>query len=75
MPLNERKIVRIILEECKNIEERCAGYKEEMEQVISDIIAAERQHKVGSRTNILQQIYNKCNATGRFLVDQRRQDR
>lgn len=75
MPLNERKIVKIIFEECKNIEERCTGYKEELEQVISDIIAAERQHKIGSRTNIQQQINDKCNATGRFLADQRKRDK
>lgn len=74
MPLNERKIVRIILQECKNVEERCTGYKEELQEVISDIIAAERQHKVGSRINIQKQINEKCNSTSLFLVEQRKRD-
>ena len=70
MPLNERKIVNIILDECKTIEERCKGYKEELVAVIIDIITAERQHRVQG-TNIQQQINDKCNATGHFLAERR----
>jgi hypothetical protein len=72
MPLNEKKIIKIILEECKSIEERCQGYHQELIEVISDIIAAERQHRVGSRTNIQQKINDKCNASGRFLAEKRK---
>jgi len=68
MPLNERKIISIILEECKNIEERCEGYREELVEVITDIITAERQHRVQG-TNIQQKINDKCNAAGRFLAE------
>ena len=70
MPLSEQKIIKIIFEECNNIEERCKGYKKELIEVVADIITAERQHRVQA-TNIQQKISDKCNATGRFLADKR----
>ena len=70
MALNERKIVAIILEECKTIEERCKGYKEELVAVIADIMTEERKHRVQG-TKIQQMINDKCNATGRFLAEGR----
>ena len=72
MPLNERKIIGIILDECQNVGERCDGYREELMEVVTDIITAERQHSVQG-TNIQQKINDKCNATGRFLAEKRRQ--
>lgn len=70
MPLNERKISKIILGECQTIEERCEGYKEEIVEVITEIITLERQHRV-SATNIQQKINDKCNAAGRLLAENR----
>lgn len=70
MPLNERKIIEIMLDECKQVEERCPGYRAEIIEVVSDIITAERQHRVQG-TNIQQKINEKCNATGRFLAENR----
>jgi hypothetical protein len=70
MPLNERKIIGIILEECRSVTERCPGYQEELVEVITDIIAIERQHRVES-TNVQQKINDKCNAAGRFLAEKR----
>lgn len=72
MPLNERKVIGIILDECKTIEERCEGYRNELVEVVADIITAERQHRVQG-TNIQQRINDKCNATGRFLAERRGQ--
>lgn len=72
MPLNERKIINIILEECKTVEERCEGYREELVDVVTDIITAERQHRVQG-TNIQQKINDKCNAAGRFLSEKQSQ--
>jgi len=74
MPLNERKIIDIILDECKNVGERCVGYQEELVNVIVDIIAAERQHRVQG-TNIQQKINDRCNATGRFLAEKQGRDK
>jgi hypothetical protein len=70
MPLNDRKIIAIILNECKTIEERCSGYKEELVEVITEIIAAERQHRVQS-TYIQQRINDRCSAAGDFLARNR----
>mgnify|MGYP005848458477 CR=1 FL=1 len=71
MPLNERKIISIILEECKTVEERCAGYRKELIDVITDIITTERQHRTHG-INIQQRINDKCNAAGRLLSENRR---
>jgi len=70
MPLNQKKVIKIILDECKTIEERCEGYREELVEVIGDIIDFERQHKTQG-INIQQKINDKCNATGRFLAEKR----
>ena len=72
MPLNERKIISILLEQCKRVPHRCDGYQRELIDSISDIITAERQHRVQS-TNIQQKVNDKCNAAGRFLARKRGQ--
>ena len=70
MPLNDKKIIAIILEQCADVEERCEGYREEIVDVISDIIEYERQHRVQG-TNIQKKINDKCNAAARYLSEQR----
>ena len=72
MPLNDRKIISIILEQCAGIEERCEGYREEIVEVISDILEYERGHRV-SATTIQKKINDKCNAAARLLATQRGQ--
>ncbi|MCY4427641.1 MAG: hypothetical protein OXC05_11525 [Halieaceae bacterium] len=73
MPVNERKIISIILKECDDIDERCDGYKEEIINVISDILIYERRHRV-SAMNIQKKINDKFNAAARFLYEQRGRD-
>ena len=73
MPLKSRKIVSVILEQCAGIDERCKGYREEIIEVISEILEYERGHRV-SATNIQKKINDKCNAAARFLATQRGQD-
>ena len=70
MPLNDQKIINIILNECQSIEERCDGYKEELLEVITEIIAAERQHRLQG-THIQKKITDKCNAAADFLAKNR----
>lgn len=72
MPLNERKIVEIIVEQSSLLPERCDGYREELIETISDIIQAERQHRVQG-TNIQQKVIDKCSAAGVFLASKRGQ--
>lgn len=73
MPLNDRKIISIILEQGAEVEERCEGYREEIVDVITDIIEYERQHRVQG-TNIQKKINDKCNAAGRYLSEKRGDD-
>lgn len=68
MPLNDKKIISIILEECAEIPERCSGYRDEIVEVISEIIAFERSNRVEA-TNIQQKISDKCDAAARFLTE------
>jgi len=73
MPLNDKKIISIILEQCQEIDERCKGYRGEIIEVISDILEYERGHRV-SATNIQKKINEKCNAAARFLVDNNKKE-
>ena len=66
MPLNERKIISIILEECKRVPQRSNGYRAVIIDSLSDII----QHKVQG-TNIQQRINDKIRAAGQFLAETR----
>ncbi|MEW6173352.1 MAG: hypothetical protein AB1510_09860 [Bacillota bacterium] len=71
--MNDKKIVSIIFEQCAEIEERCEGYREEIVEVISEILQYERGHRV-SAMNIQKKINDKCNAAARFLAARRGQD-
>lgn len=73
MPLNDKKIISIILEQSQEIEERCDGYREEVVDVISDVLEYERQHRVQG-TSIQKKINDKCNSAARFLTEKRGQD-
>ena len=71
MPLNDKKILSIILEQCNGIEERCPDYREEIIEVITDILQYERGHRV-SATNIQKRINDKFNTAARFLLVEQR---
>lgn len=73
MPLNNKKIISIILDQASEIDERCDGYKKELINAISDILLYEREHRI-SATSIQKKINEKCNATAHFLVEQRGQN-
>ncbi len=70
MPLNDRRIIQIIMEQCGELEERCDGYTEEIVEVVADILAREREHRV-SATSIQKKVTDKCDAAGLFLAKQR----
>ncbi len=71
MPANQRKVVDIILQEIRTINERCEGYHDMLTDTVVEILAAENQHRVKG-TNIQQQVSGKCNAAGSFLAAQRK---
>jgi hypothetical protein len=68
MPLIQRKIASIISDQCKTLDERCRGYRDEIFNTIAEILELERQHRIRS-INIQQKIDDKCDATGRFLAE------
>lgn len=70
MPLNDRRIIQIIMEQCGELEERCDGYTEEITEVVAEILAREREHRV-SATSIQKKITDKCDSAGLFLARQR----
>ena len=70
MPLNKKKIIDIILEECKGINERCDGYREELTDVLIYIISAEEQHRVQG-SQIQKKVNDRCKTAGRFLAERR----
>lgn len=70
MPLNEKKIISLIMEQAREIPDRAMGYGPALIEAISDIIQAERQHRVHG-TSIQQKVNDKCNALGEFLAQQR----
>ena len=70
MPLNERKVLDIILNEAKKIDEKCSGYQNEIKEVLAEIVMYERQHRVQG-INIQKKINEKCQATGKFLAENR----
>lgn len=68
MPLNQRKIAEIIIQEIGKLEERCSGYREEIQDIVVDILEYERQHRVQG-TNIQVKINDKVNSAGRYLAE------
>lgn len=71
MPINQKKVISIIIKQCNKIEERCDGYREELINNVSDIIDYERQHAIQG-INIKQKIADKCDATGNYLTRHRK---
>jgi hypothetical protein len=72
MPLNERKIIQIILDQCTQVQERCQGYRQELIETISEIVSEERRNRVQA-TNIQVKVNDKISASGRFLASKRGQ--
>jgi hypothetical protein len=72
MPLNDKMIISMILEEAKKVPKRCAGYRDELVNVIAEILELERNNRIQA-INIQQRITDKCSATGRLVADNQSQ--
>lgn len=66
MPPNMDKLLEILVQECKSVEERRKGYRKELMATMADILAYERQHQARG-LNIKKKIADKCNALGDYL--------
>ena len=71
MPVENARIMKIVLEEVETVEDRCLGYKEEVKETLAEIIMAEYQHRQ-QKTRIQQIVNDKCDLAGQFLAERRR---
>ncbi|RKU19316.1 hypothetical protein C6500_11495 [Candidatus Poribacteria bacterium] len=73
MSYNKQKMVKLILNECESIDQKCDGYRKKVLDAIIDILNAERQHRV-QRTQIQQKVNETCHQTGDFLAQKQGTD-
>lgn len=67
MPLSDRKVITIILEECDKLPERCTDYRDAVRDTITDIFQYERKHLTAA-TNIQQKVDQACDSAAELLV-------
>ena len=70
MPVNRKRLLELLKQQFKDVDNRCEGYKKELLATIADIISLEQQHRIQG-TNIRQKVSDKCSALGRFLAEKR----
>lgn len=66
MAYNDRKILGVLLGELKEVPERCEGYRDEMGELLGDVLNFEREHAI-SKTNVVKKIADQVNTVGMFL--------
>lgn len=66
MAYKDEKVVTIIMEQAAGVEERCSGYREEVQLALAEIIQAERQHQF-ARTNIVSKVGDLVGRVGTYL--------
>jgi len=66
MAYNSRKILQVLEGELDKVQERCAGYREELKHLLGDILLIERDHAI-ARTNVVKRIADQVNTVGMFL--------
>lgn len=67
MPINERKVLAILLEEVDKVPERCDGYGDQLKNAIAEIVTAEREHRT-RRGQIQQWVDDICDDAGDWLA-------
>ena len=66
MPLDGQRVVRILMEESSRLPEQYRGYRKDMLDLLTDILALERQH-LWQDIRIQKQIVDRIEAAGEFL--------
>jgi hypothetical protein len=66
MSYKNEKIIKVLLDEVKNTEERCLGYQEELTEALGDVIEKERAH-LFQRSNIAVEIGDIISRVGTFV--------
>ena len=66
MAYNDKKILKVLLEEVKGVPERCEGYQEDIAHLLGDVLNFEREHAI-AKTNIVKKIGDQVNTVGMGL--------
>ena len=69
MPLNNRRVVQIVLDQVDVVDEKCEGYRNMIKDTLTDIMVDERDHMING-TNIQQRITAKCRSVGEWYSKQ-----
>lgn len=69
MPLNDKLVISIILEEVESVEERCPGYTDVLRDAVIEIVHAEYEH-ARQHTQIQRRVNDICAANGEWLAGQ-----
>ena len=70
MAFNDKKIAKVLVAECTKVPDRCKGYREEVTDLLADVLNLEREHAIG-RINIAQKIGDQINTVGMFLFNKK----
>ena len=63
MPINEQKVVEVIMKNIANIDERYPGYSNDLKKLVAEVVALERRHQ-SQRFNIKQEKKKKVHELG-----------
>ena len=66
MAYKDEKIVRVLLDEASNVEERCEGYRDELTEALAEIVQKERAH-LFQKSNIVVDIADIVGRVGTFV--------
>ena len=66
MPINQEKVVSVILGNMEKIKPRYDDYHKSIQLLVAEILTAERIHQT-QRTSIIQEISDKINTVGMDL--------
>lgn len=70
MTPNQHKIIEVMRDALKSVDEKCDGYREELTYVIAEILEYENAHKVAA-TDIQKKINGKLSTVAKFLAKER----
>ena len=73
MAYNDRKILRVLLDELGAMTERYDGYREDMTHLLTEVLNLEREHAL-ARTNVVKRIGDQVNTVGMSLHRSRQDD-
>jgi len=68
MPLEKKRIEKLIGENLNEVPDRCKGYRNELLDSLNDVILEERQHQIQD-TLIQNNVNEICDNLGKYLTE------